>query len=311
MGDNTTTDNEHSDKQSGEGDGDNRVVAAEKKVARKVAKKKAAKKTSKKKAATGKKKSKASSVAAGSAPAPATAPPPPAPAPEPAFSSPAEEEPGGGNMRGIIALWGPLAIIVLLIVVSRVNDEQAAAPSGLTASLESAESIARDVVEDVQDALTGGDPQAATALESGVAGQIGTGNSKSDLAAAFDDSGVSTPPVAPKSASTATEPWGPSDQTTTPASVSGVPAALPPNPENPWAPVDPRALAAMPGPGAPPGPAHQGYPPQGQGYPPQGQAYPPQGQGYPPQGQGYPPQGQGYPPQGQGYPPQGQGSTLR
>jgi hypothetical protein len=338
MAKDTTADNEKPGKQSGEGDRGKRVVAAEKRPA----KKKAAKKTSKKKAVT-KKKSTASSAAAASASAPQIAAPQPAatPAPkaEPAFAAPAEDEHSGGGMRGIVALWGPLAIIVLLIVVSRVNDEQAAAPGGLTASLESAESIARGVVEDVQDALSGGDPQAA-ALESGITGQSVTGNSKSALAAAFDDSGVNAIPAAPKPAATAAEPWGPSDQSTTPASVSGIPAALPPEPENPWAPVDPGALTAMPGSGAPPGPGYgayggmppgamhqgsaphgqgyahqgqgyghqgQGYGHQGQGYGHQGQGYPPQGQGYPPQGQDYPPQGQGYPPQGQGYPPQGQG----
>jgi hypothetical protein len=317
MAKDTTTDNEKSGKQSGEDDRGKRVVAAEKKPA----KKKAAKKAGKKKAVT-KKKSTASSAAAASASAPEIAVPQPAatPAPKagPAFAAPTEDEHSGGSMRGIVALWGPLAIIVLLIVVSRVNDEQAVAPGGLTASLESAESTARGVVEDVQDALSGGDPQAAAALETGVTGQSVTGDSKSALAAAFDDSGVNAVPGVPKPAATAAAPWGPSDQTTTPASVSGIPAALPPDPENPWAPVDPRALTAMPGSGAPPGPGygaygdrpagamHQGYPPQGQGYPPQGQGYAPHGQGYAPQGQGYAPQGQGYAPQGQGYAPQGQ-----
>ncbi|NCF80049.1 MAG: hypothetical protein GWP74_00420, partial [Proteobacteria bacterium] len=212
MGKDTTTDRDHS------------VTAADKKVARK----KVAKKTSKKKAVGAKKKSKASKATprpASVSPAAAVSPEPPAAsAPRAAFSPPAEDEPRpGSGMRGIVALWGPLAIIVLLIVVSRIGDDDPGvlserAADGLSASLESVESLARDVVEDVQDALTGGDPQVAAALGTRVPGQGPSGSPGSDLAAAFNDTGAIS--GAPKSAATTADPWAQSEQTTTPASVS-------------------------------------------------------------------------------------------
>jgi hypothetical protein len=278
-----------------------RVLAAEKKVA----KKKAAKKTTKKKAAPASKKAKAAKpastpVATPSAPEPvAPAPPPPA-TPPPSF----EDSRGGGPMRGIVALWGPLAIIVLLIVVARIGDDTpdelgSRAVAGLSSSLETAEQAAKDVVDDVRDALTGGDPEVAAVL--GAGGQGSSGSSSGDLAAAFSDAGVA--PAAPKSAATASDPWQQSGQTTTPASVGGIPGALPPNPENPWAPVDPRAGAAVPA-----EPYNQGYQRGYQrGYQPgYGQGY--QGGGMPPAPGphygDYPPP-PGYPP----YQPQGHGSA--
>ena len=120
-------------------------MAAEKKVV----KKKAGKKTAAKKAASAKKKGKAAKAAA--EPAPVAASSASAPKPEPAFTPPSDEARSGGAMRGIIALWGPLAIIVLLIVVSRLGDDESDTPGrgavdGLSASLESAERIAREVV---------------------------------------------------------------------------------------------------------------------------------------------------------------------
>ena len=296
MGKDTTTDRDRID----EKDSGHRVMAADKKVAAK----KVRKKKSKKKAAS--KKSKSTKTAAASKPASVGAVPQPLVAPpprqEPAFAPPSDEARGSGTMRGIVALWGPLAIIVLLIVVSRLGDEEpgemADRPvAGLSSSIAGAESMARDVVEDVQDALTGGDPQAAAVLGTGSGSQ---GSVSSDLAAAFQDAGVaSTPPGAvselPKAAATAEEPWGPSSQTTAPASVSGVPGGLPPHPENPWAPVDPRTVMAMPAdpyanaggipapvvPGA--GPAYGHY---GGGYAPPG-AYAPPPQSYPPLPPGY------------------------
>jgi hypothetical protein len=288
MGEDTKTDRE----QVVEDDRGYSVVAAEKKVAKKKAKKKTAKKkTAAKKAATAKKKDKAAAE--------------PASQPVPAFAPPSEEARSGGAMRGIIALWGPLAIIVLLIVVSRLGDEEPGAlgrgaAAGLSASLESAESIARDVVEDVQDALTGGDPQVAAVLDTRASGRSSSGSTSSDLAAAFYDAGATSAPPPPpssspsssplssKQAATAADAWGRSDQTTTPASLSGLPGALPPHPENPWAPVDPRSATAM------------SAEPNSQTYSP---AYPPaysQGGGTPapvaPYGYGAPPQPQGYPP---------------
>ena len=192
----TTTDHQHSGRHSaqhpgehvGEDDRGYRVRAADKKVAKKkVAKKKVGRKTSKKKADASKKKSKARDEAAPPAsPVDAVAPQAPvtpAPMPEPAAAPPPVEEEAAGSMRGIVALWGPLAIIVLLIIVSRVGEEEPRAP-GVAASLESAEGFAREVVEDVQDALTGGDPQAATSLETRAVGQGGSSSISSDLAAA-------------------------------------------------------------------------------------------------------------------------------
>ncbi len=204
-------------------------------------------------------------------------------------------------MRGIIALWGPLAIIVLLIVVSRLGDEEPGtlggrAAAGLSASLESAESIARDVVEDVQDALTGGDPQATAVLDTRAGGRSSSGSTSGDLAAAFLDAGAASapppPPWSSKQAATAADTWGRSDQTTTPASVSGIPGALPPHPENPWAPVDPRSVAAMSA-----DPYSEAYSPA---YPPAYSPAYPQGGATPapvaPYGYGAPSQPQGYPP---------------
>jgi hypothetical protein len=330
MGKDTTTEREQiEDKDRGY-----RVVAAEKKKTTK----KAAKKKTKKKAAS--KKSKAAKVAPAPEPAPVSAPTeaPAAhvPSPEPDNTSISYETRSGGPMRGIVALWGPLAIIVLLIVVSRLGDDEPGeladrAVSGISSSLDKAESVARDVVEDVQDALTGGDPQAAAALGAGIGGQTSSG---SDLAAAFQDAGVGPAPgalpaggapPAPKSA--AAGPWSEPSQTTTPASVSALPGGVPPQPENPWAPVDPRAMAAMPAdpyaspPGAPPAPggvapgygrgAYGDQPPAG-GYPPSGQeGYPPLPPGYgaaPPPGYGGPPPG--YSQRAYGAPPPGYGAPA-
>ena len=296
MGKDTTTDREPVD----ERDSGPRVKAADKKVAAK----KATKKKSKKKPAS--KKSKAARTAAapkpasiGAAPQPPAAPPL---RPEPAFAPPSDDARSSGTMRGIVALWGPLAIIVLLIVVSRLGDEEPGemadrAVAGLPSSIASAESMARDVAEDVQDALTGGDPQATAALGMGSGGQSSAG---SDLAAAFQDAGVASMPGAatpepPKPVATAEDPWGPSPQTTAPESVSGIPRALPPYPENPWAPVDPRTVMSMPGDPysnaggipAPSGPgAGQGYGHYGGAHPPPG-AYAPPPQSYPPLPPGY------------------------
>ncbi len=301
MGKDVTTDCE----QVGEDGRGYRVMAAEKKVAKKKAGKKAAKKTAKKapaskKAATARKKSTATRTVAVAAP---RSEPASAPQPGPAVPPPTLEARSGGAMRGIIALWGPLAIIVMLIVVSRLGDDDSdglgrGAVDGLSASLESAERIARDVVEDVQDALTGGDPQAAAALDTRVGAPGSSGSTKGDLAAAFHDAGgTSAPPPPPSSkrAATAAGAWGQSDQTTTPASVSGVPGALPPHPENPWAPVGPRSATAMSA-----DPYSQDY---SQAYPPAySPAYPP---AYPQAGGPPPvaPFSYGAPPQPQGYPP--------
>jgi hypothetical protein len=334
MGKHTTTDREHVE----EKDRGYRVVAAEKKA---TAKKAAKKKKTGKKAASKKRKA-AKPAPAVAAPAASAAPEPsaaPAARPEPVFSAPSDEARAGGPMRGIVALWGPLAIIVLLIVVSRLGDEEPGeladrAVAGLSSSLDRAGSAARDVVEDVQDALTGGDPQAAAALGAGADGRRSSG---SDLAAAFQDAGVASdagglaPGAAPKPAPGA-DPWRDSTQTTTPASVSDVAGGVPPQPENPWAPVDPRAVAAPPadpyaGTGAVPPPAgpgpgygygygygggYAGEPAAPGAYPPPGQAYPPLPPGYgaaPPPGYGgrapgYPQQqAWGAPPPGYGVPP--------
>jgi len=288
MGKYTTTDRE----QVGVDGRGYRVMAAEKKVV----KKKAGKKTAAKKAASAKKKgkaAKAAKTAAESAPVAASS----APKPEPAFVPPSDEARSGGAMRGIIALWGPLAIIVLLIVVSRLGDEEPGAfgdraAAGLSASLETAESIARDVVEDVQDALTGGDPQAAAVLDTRASGRSSSGSTSGDLAAAFYDAGAASapppPPSSSKQAATAADVWGQSDQTTTPASLSGIPGALPPHPENPWAPMDPRSATAMSA-----DPYSQAYPPAYSPAYPQAGAIPPP---VAPYGYGVPPQSPAYPP---------------
>ena len=292
MGKDITTGRE----QVGEDDRGYRVVAAEKKIAKKKARKKTAKKApAAKKAATARKKGSATKTVAVPLPAPEPAL---APQPGPAAAPPLEGARSGGAMRGIIALWGPLAIIVLLIIVSRLGDDESDTPGrgavdGLSASLESAEKNAREVVEDVQDALTGGDPQAAAALDTRAGGPGSSGSTSGDLAAAFHDAGAnSAPSPSSKRAATAADAWGQSDQTTTPASVSGVPGALPPHPENPWAPVDPRSAMAMSA-----DPYSRLYPPAySPAYPP---AYP-QGGGMPapvaPYGYGAPSQPQGYPP---------------
>lgn len=318
MGKDTAIDGE----QSGQDDSDYRVKAADKKVA----KKKAAKKTPKKKAAAPKAKSKAGKSSVETAPVAAAAQAPviSAAKPGPALTPPSEEERSGGAMRGIVALWGPLAIIVLLIIVSRIGDEEpgelgSRPVAGLSSSLESAESITMDVVQDVKDALTGGDPQAVTVLDTRAAGQGSSGSTRGDLAAAFQDTGVDSAPPPPKTAATAANPWAQSEQTTTPASVSApaMPGALPPFPDNPWAPVDPRVAIQAPvdpysqGGGIPMPAAPYGYGAYGSDYPPPGaapQGYPPQSQGYPQQPQGYPQQTQGYPQQPQGY-PQGYGTA--
>ena len=312
MGKDTTTDHG----QVGEDSRGYRVMAAEKKADKKKASKKTAKKKPATKKAVTKKKGKAAKTVAEPAPVaasperPATPAPQPKPAfapqPEPAFAPPSDEARSGGAMRGIVALWGPLAIIVLLIVVSRLGDEEPGAlgrgaATGLSASLDTAESIARDVVEDVQDALTGGDPQAAAVLDTRASGRSSSGSTSGDLAAAFYDAGVASAPPGPvsppspsKQAATAADTWGRSDQTTTPASLSGIPGGLPPHPENPWAPVDPRSATAM------------SADPYSQAYSP---AYPPaysQGGGIPPPvaPYGYGAYGGEYaPPQPSGYPP--------
>lgn len=262
---------------------------------KKATAKKTAKKKSKKKSA-GKKGKAVETRAAIESGVPDRAPEPPAapiPRPQPADTSISYETRSGGPMRGIVALWGPLAIIVLLIVITRIGDEDPGelaerAAAGLSSSLDKAESVALDVVEDVQDALTGGDPQAAAALGTGGAGSTG-----SDLAAAFQDAGVASPPAALPPAPQAAggeHPWrGDAAQTTTPASLSTIPGAPPPQPENPWAPVDPRSAAVpadpyaippggIPAPGAPAG--GYGYAGGYAGEPPPPGAYPPPGQGY-------------------------------
>ena len=245
-----------------------RVVAAEKKTAaKKVTKKKKSKAKTKKKSAA--RKSESSNKAA-----PAAAAPPASPAPGVhAASVPAPHESSASSpMRGIVALWGPLAIIVLLIVVARIGDDEPldgsrGATAVLPASLETAAGVGRDVVEDVRDALTGGDPQAAAALGAG----SGAGrSSREDLAAAFQDAGAAgaTGGVQSASAPKSTvipDPWDASSQSTVPAGMAARPEAAAPYPENPWAPVDPMAAPELSDPyqqGAPPPPG----PPPGRGY---------------------------------------------
>jgi hypothetical protein len=329
MGKETTTEHDNVE----QADRDHSVEAAEKKVTAK----KAAKKKSKKKAA-GKKSKAAKAEAAAETPAPSPAPPVTAPPRvEPVFARPSDEDRASGPMRGIVALWGPLAIVVLLIVVSRLGDDDPGeladrAAEGISSSLDRVEDAARDVVEDVQDALTGGDPQAAAALGAG-----GRGSSERDLAAAFQDAGVTSPaaalPPAPSSTAGA-EPWRDASQPGAPTSLPAVPGELPPQPENPWAPTDSRTAAlpgesyppaggiAAPGAPAPPAPGYgyqggyAGEPPPPAVYPPRGYAAeaPPgyagrapsysqqQAWGAPPPGYTVPP---GYgPPPGYAYPPQ-------
>ena len=291
MGKDTTTDGEHrADDDRGYG-----VKAAEKKVARKkAAKKTTRKKTTRKKAATSKKKAAtASNQAKAGKPATLTESAVVTAPQQPAFTPPSDDTgSGGGAMRGIVGLWGPLAIIVLLVVVSRLGDEEAVESgdrgmAGLSAPLETAGRVARDVVDDVQDALTGGDPRAAVVLDAGAAGQGSSGSTSGDLAAAFDDAGVTAVPAGPvpappQSAAAAADPWAASEQKTVPASVSAIPGALPPSPENPWAPMDGPATAAVP---AEPYVQGSAIPPPGAGYgygayPPPPRAYPPQPPGY-------------------------------
>ena len=297
----TRSDSDHAD----EKDGNERVVAAEKKTAaKKVTKKKKSKAKAKKKSAAGKTES-------GGKPAAAAPPASPASGVHPA-SVAATHEPGPASpMRGIVALWGPLAIIVLLIVVARIGEDEPLEGAGgrtavLPASLETAEGIARDVVEEVRDALTGGDPQAAASL--GVGSGAGR-SSREDLAAAFQDAGAAPvpggAPTARKSAPVP-DPWDASSQTTMPAGVAARPGMPPPYPENPWAPVDPMAptelsdpylRGAPPPPGPPPG---RGYG-RGEGHMPGGGMYPaPEGH-YPQHRGGYAPS-PGYGERGSGYP---------
>jgi len=251
-----------------EKDRDEQKVAAHKKAAAKKVTKKKSKAKAKKKSDA--KKSKSSKQAAPAQAAPARA----APAEFTASMPPSGEDRPAGAMRGIVALWGPLAIIVLLIVIARVGEDSPAGRSGgkttaLPASLESAEGVAGDVVEDVRDALTGGDPRVAAALGAGAdAGR----RPHEDLAAAFQDagsvpgSGGAGAPPAPAKSSVAPDPWDASSQTTVPTGMAARPEAVPPYPENPWAPVAPLPPAELQT-----DPYSQGYsqgapPPPGRGY---------------------------------------------
>ena len=297
MANETRSDSDNADDK----DSDERVAAGQAKPATKKATKKKSKAKTKKKSAAGKPRTSKKAAAAAAAPeAPSST------APRPASVPPSAESRSAGPMRGIVALWGPLAIIVLLIVVARIGDDEsvsAGATARLPASIDAAGKVARDVVEDVRDALTGGDPRATTAPGAGR-------SSRDDLAAAFQDAGVAaapgdsraaTPPP-PKSARVP-DPWDASSQTTVPAGAASRPPALPPYPDNPWAPVDPRALSELPG-----DPYSQGIPPPPGAGPPPG--YGRHAPGYEPGGM-YSEQDPYYPRQRRGYgPPPGYGERA-